>query len=134
MRVRCISERPSEQQAMEIGCRLPDNEWYPITAGKEYVVLGLHLLVGTSAYGKGVFVEVPGDHGYIGFAPLCLFEITDAHASRFWEVRIGEEGSVSMLPRSLFEPSYNEDLSENVPGVVADFERVVRLLESEWAG
>jgi hypothetical protein len=127
MRVRCISTYPSEEQIQRLGKRFYRNQDFHIASGKEYVVFGLEFSLDSNIPS----VSLVGEYDKLRDAPLCLFEIIDARVSRYWEVRASGNGVLVFWPHSFFREYYHDDLSELVPEVVADFERVRAMMEAE---
>ncbi|MDE3137295.1 MAG: hypothetical protein KGL59_12020 [Acidobacteriota bacterium] len=135
MIVRCKLSYPTEEQIARLGPEFFRRRTFGIEPGEEYVVLGLTVDVGSRHMGLGPWVQIyTRKHVVhaITFVPLCLFEVTDARVSQHWEVRFSEGGTaVTLWPPSFYRPYYHDDLSEDMPEAVADFERVVKLLEDE---
>lgn len=135
MIVRCIRGYPTEEQISRLGPEFFRNRAFAVDPGEEYAALALTVDFGTRHMGLGPWVQIYTRKHIvhaITFAPLCLFDVTDPLVSRYWEVRTPEGGTkVTLWPPSFYRPYYHDDLSEDVPGVVTDFERVVDLLERE---
>lgn len=135
MIVRCIRSYPTEEQVSRLGPEFFRNRAFGIEPGEEYVVLALTVDFGTRHTGLGPWVQIyTRKHVVhaITSAPLCLFEIIDPRVSRYWEVRAPDGATAATFwPSSFYRPYYHDDLSEDVPEVVADFERVLDLVESE---
>lgn len=131
MIVKCISAHPSEAQIQELGRRFRRGRNFGVVVGRQYLVLGLSL--GLPPMSSGVWVDIlmEPDIPTLIQAPLCLFEITDPRASRFWEIRARGEGVTTLCPASFYQESYHERLSDRVPEVVEDFWRVHGLLIEE---
>lgn len=106
---------------------------FHITPGKEYTVLGLQLEVGARLWGVGAYVQIASDYGGISFAPLELFEITDARASRFWEAHLWEGGAVTLWPAAFYRAYFHDDLSEQEPSAVAAYNLAKATIESEYS-
>lgn len=130
MKVKCISVFPTDQQIEKLG-DFYRQQAFGVTAGKEYVVLGIALHINLRHFGTGVQIQYLNDYGDIGHAPLFLFEITDGRPSKYWEARFYEDGSFEFQPLSFYKEYYHDDLSEGVDEIVEDFERVRVLLEAE---
>jgi len=105
---------------------------FGVTIGKEYLVVGLSFEINSYA-GTGVCVNIVSDGGYFVTVPLCLFEVLDARASRYWRIRRWEDGITSLWPESFYAPFYVDDHNEDVPEVRADFKKVYSQLEAEAA-
>ena len=82
MRVKCIWELPTKEQAVQLGSYYAaGKQVFHVQVGKEYLVYGITLLSGCP------WVELKEDFGYLHRAPLGLFEITDGRVSSCWETR-----------------------------------------------
>ena len=138
MIVRCKLSYPTEEQIAHLGPEFVRQQAFGIEPGEEYVVLALTVDFGSRHLGLGPWVRIyTRKHvaHIITSAPLCLFEVVDPRPSRYWELRAPEGATVATLwPPSFYREYYHDDLSEDVPEVVADFERVVKLLEDEAHG
>jgi hypothetical protein len=134
MIVKCVSQYPTEDQLDYLGPKFFKNQAFHITIGKEYIVLGLSVSVEPDPSGRGVAVEIVTDYGHLGGTPLCLFQIVDGTASRYWEVKVREDGIVTLWPTSFYREYFHDDLSESVPDVVEEFQRVRDLIEAEAIG
>jgi len=128
MRVRCISYFLTEEQIEKLGKeRIWDSLRFTVKKGKEYLVYGLHTVDGAPWI---LYIEDP-DFCYLSESPLCLFEIVDGRASRYWECRM-EDGDIFLWPPSFNRPGYFDDLDEEVPEIVDDFNKVRGLIEIEF--
>ena len=104
---------------------------FHVQAGATYTVLGLTFHIRSNLYGTTATVEIADDEGHLATVPLCLFEVVDDRISRHWIIRSWDDGTVALWPRSFFSEFYRDDLSEGMPDVAADYERVKRLIEAE---
>ena len=76
MRVKCIRELPTKEQAVQLGSYYAaGKQAFHVHVGKEYLVYGITFLSGCP------WVELKEDFGYLHRAPLGLFEITDGRVS-----------------------------------------------------
>ena len=48
-----------------------------------------------------------------------------------WELKVDENKNIRLWPPSFYRMYYRDDLSENVPEIVEDFQRVKALIEKE---
>lgn len=81
--------------------------------------------------GIGCFLENISDYGRLTSAPECLFETVDPRVSKFWELKLLDNGDILLWPPSFYQDYYHDDLSEGVPEIVSDFKRVYQMLEKE---
>lgn len=89
MRVRCVSDYVTEQQRAALGRRQYQGSLAAqLTIGAEYVVLGLSFEFDPEHYSTGPYVTVLLESGVPARYDMCLFEVTDPRASRYWEVSI----------------------------------------------
>ena len=131
MRVRCSGEYPSEELLELLGPDFHRKQAFAISIGNEYLVLGMLFATG-EPFGIGPWIQFKEDEGRFGQAPLSLFEIIDPRVSRFWEAVDWKNGVVGLGPPSFDRDFYMEDFMEGVPEIVEDFERVCRLMDSEF--
>jgi hypothetical protein len=107
---------------------------FTVTAGKEYVALGL-VIGREGCFGNSSCeVYIRDDHDKCCFLPLCLFNISDGTLSRHWTTKRTGPDEVRIWPPSFFRQYYHDDLSEDVPEIVADFEAVYQSLYDEAMG
>jgi hypothetical protein len=126
MKVKCIVELPIDQQGLALGKHYnPGKQTFNLSVGREYFVYGLTFLSGAP------WVEILEDFGYLYSAPLCLFEITDARVSRYWQLQIGPDSTVMLWPPSFYREYYFDDLIEGVPDILDDFRKVRTQIEAE---
>ncbi len=113
MKLRCVSDYVTEQQRAALGRRPYQGhlEW-GLTVGQEYLVLGLTFEADPEHFRTGPHVDLllkTGDVLNVRSYDLCLFEISDPRASRYWEVRTREFGDrqiVDLLPPPLADAIY----------------------------
>ena len=129
MRVKCTAEKLSTDQKRRLGPELLSQEFH-LTVGQEYLVYGLQFRLG-GAGGIGVWIDYETELGYLGSAPLALFEITDPRVSRFWELAFAPDGTALLEPRSFRREYYFDDLSSGEESVLRDFQEVKRTLSTE---
>ena len=132
MRVRCVREYPSEEQIAHLGPNFYRNQSFPITVGKEYLVLGIETYNNSVAYGTCVGIQYKTDDGNLLSTPIILFEITDPRVSNYWEARITDDGGLLLWPTAFYREYYHDDLSSGVPEVMKDFNYVYDLLDKEY--
>lgn len=129
MRIKCIASQLTVDQVSALALTHVRQDFH-VTPGREYTVIGLDLSVGSVVQGTGVWVHLVTDFGHLTWAPLTLFEILDGRVSRYWVARSGPEG-LTLWPQALYREFFHDDLSEDIPEVVATFKRVVEELEAE---
>jgi hypothetical protein len=130
MRVRCISDRDQR-----------------LTVGQDYLVLGLTFEFDPGqrvCVGPQVYVLL--DSGRLALCDLAVLQITDPHASRYWQVRLvsfENRQYVDILPPELFS-MLNVEEDDQRSGLEQDraffealrsdeFRRVCALLQAEQA-
>jgi hypothetical protein len=130
MIIRCISSEPSEEQARKLGVGknyFPGRQEFGLIIGEDYLVFGLTMVDGEP---WADILLSPVD--YLHSVPLCLFEIIDKRVSKYWEIGLGPKGNLIIRPSSILnQPYYFDDLSNSVPDVVDDFQRLRGLLDAE---
>ncbi len=132
VRVRCVSEKVSDELAAAMGPGFAPHQVTALTTGREYLVLELFFATGDEPFGTGTWVVIPDDHGRFGEAPLPLFEVTDPRVSRYWELQRWPNGNVTLGPAVFGRDFFVDDLFEGVPAAAAEFRRVYQLLDSEF--
>ena len=129
MRVRCIAELPTSQQAEKLGRYYKTRtQAFGIAVGQEYVVFALKVL------GGQLWIDITDPHvesGYLFSAPFLLFELIDGRVPSIWEARVTDRAELKMAPKSFFAAFYYDRLFEGVEDNVADFRRVRQQLELE---
>jgi len=133
MIVKCVSAYPTETQIQVLGPGFRRDRSFGVVEGREYLVLGLIIDSAAQSDGRGAWVDVlmEPEIPTVISVPLCLFEIIDPRVSRYWQVRVSDEGIVNLWPPSFYREYYHSDLSDREPEVVKDFWRVHALLEAE---
>ena len=127
MIVRCIAQKPTNEQAFRLGPLYePGRTDYALALGNRYVALGLHCL------STGViWVELASEGGWPQTVPLFLFEIVDPRTSRYWEGRFGADGSFSLAPPPFHESDFASLVADNEPQAELAYNRYRQLLEAE---
>lgn len=134
MIIKCISIYPSEEQIQRfLGPGLWRNREFGVVIGREYLVLGLTVNGALQKTGNGAWVDIlmEPEVPTVIPVPLCLFEIVDARVSRFWELRLSDEGSITLWPPSFYRQSFLENVSDRVPDAVEEFWKVQARIASE---
>jgi len=130
MRVRCIAEEPTPSQSLRLGAKYRAGRTvFLVRAGREYLVLGLGVWEGV----EWIEIETPTED--IISVPLFLFQIVDGSVSSHWEVRLHEDGAITMWPKLFYENFFRSDLSNDVPAVLERYRILKRqiLEEGGWA-
>jgi hypothetical protein len=126
MRVRCIAELPTEEQARTLGdFYRHGKQVFHIAVGCEYLVYAVTFMDGAP------WLELKEDFEYLHRAPLCLFEIVDGRVSRYWDARWRNQ-DLCFWPTSFYGEYYFDDLIEGSPDVLEDFRQVTLSMESEF--
>lgn len=129
MRVKCISELPNNEQAKQLGIGkhyYPGKMEFGISIGQEFVVFGMCFLDGIP------WIEIANDSmTYVYSVPLCLFKVIDSHVSKYWSLHTNENGDIYLWPLSFYKPFYHDDLTDGVPDIVKDFQRVRDMILEE---
>jgi hypothetical protein len=134
MIVKCISNYPTEDQLSRLGPKFFKEQDFHVTIGKEYVVFGLTTTVEPGYTGLGLSIEIVSDFEYLVSAPICLFEILEGTPSRFWELRVSDDNTILLWPRSFYREFYHDDLSNHTREIVEDFTHIRALIEAEAVG
>ena len=126
MRAKCISTVPTKEQAAALGHHYVTGKTeYLLDVGVEYTVLGVGFWDGV-----GWFEIAPSMRTLVS-VPAVLFEITDGRPSRYWVIRMHDDGAITLWPPSFYHPYYHDHLSEGAEEAVDDFRHLFTLLEKE---
>lgn len=129
MRIKCIAELPDDEQTKLLGIGKhyhPGQMEFGVKAGHEYIVFGITFLSGAP------WVDILSQsRTYVYSVPLCLFNVVDGSVSKYWVAKVDQNGNFFLWPPSFYQPYYHDDLSEGVPEVVEDFQRVRQLIIEE---
>jgi len=131
MRVKCVAIYPTEELIETLGPGFYRKQIFPLTIGNEYIVLGIEFAINSRLYGTTTLVEIKSDVGHLISVPIGLFEIIDGKVSRYWEARSWGDNTVTLWPPSFYREYYHDKLSERMPDIVEDFNRVYIQLASE---
>jgi hypothetical protein len=129
MLVKCIASLPDDEQAKILGIGkhyYPGQMEFNVQIGQEYVVFGISFLTGA----PWIFI-LSQSKTYTYLVPLCLFETIDGRVSKYWVAKVDQDGDFFLWPPSFYQPYYHDDLSEGVPDVAKDFQRVRQLIMEE---
>jgi hypothetical protein len=121
MIVECINKK----QLINFSDKVVQRE-YNVTIGRQYLVYGLQFNKDGSTY-----IEHLSDSGNLSEAPLDLFKIKDGKVSQYWQMKIWEDGNITIWPPSFYKEYYHDDLSEGIEENVQDFASITKLLEEE---
>jgi hypothetical protein len=130
MKVKCVAQQLKEEQYYMLGKNPIAKGHYSITSGKEYTVFGLSFLFGSD--GNGCFIQILSDYEHLITVPIALFEIVDKRLSVLWELKIFNDGDVTLWPPSFYRDYYHDDLSEDIPDVVLDFKDLKVIILNEF--
>lgn len=125
MKVKCVSNYPTEAQVKRLGPRFVQKQIFDIPIGKEYVVFGLEIDIDSVRTGNGawVFILTSPEIEVIDTLftpPLFLFEIIDPMVSRYWEMRESDGGFITFEPPSFYRDHYFEEVYDGDPKALTD--------------
>ena len=125
MKVRCVSEQPTAQQALLLGRYFhAGRQVFPVARDREYTVFGLLFLGGQA------WVELATEFEQLVSAPLLLFEVVDPQIPSVWAIRTGDD-RVALLPEALHNPDYYQALAEGDSKALAQFRALRAQLERD---
>lgn len=129
MKVQCLFTYPPDDLVEKLGPGYSVNQrYYGLTPYQEYLVVGLACWYGTVPH-----VDIVNDDEHLRRVPLTMFRISDPRVSCYWEAREQPDGTLTLLPPSLYDIEFYQDrLSDGDPEVVQDFARVRTELDSEF--
>jgi hypothetical protein len=96
-----------------------------VESGQEYTVLGLSIRHGEPWFELHVPIRV------IASFPAFLFEIVDPTVSRYWQIRLGEDGTVRLWPLQFFQEFFVDDISNGKADVVEELATIEARIEAE---
>jgi hypothetical protein len=92
----------------------------------------VYLVLSIRVSQNGAIIDCLNMYGHISFAPIDLFEVVDNNVSRYWRIKIWEDNEISFSPKEYYENEYfHDDLSEDIPEVVAKFHDLVKRMTEE---
>jgi hypothetical protein len=97
-----------------------------VEVGREYLAYGLMIWNGEP------FVEIYWDRGYVIMELLCLFEIIDNRASKYWKYK-SDDDAVFLWPELFYTEYFHDDFSKGIPEVVEKFTTLKKLMDEEFA-
>jgi hypothetical protein len=125
MRVRCLTNRPTEAQVRRLGSAFkPGKTEFVVEPGHEYTVLGLSFRQGEPWFELHVPIRV------IASFPALLFEIVDTTVSRYWQIRIDEDGTVRLWPPQFYQEYFIDDFSNGKADVVEELATIEARIEA----
>lgn len=131
MIVRCIADELTTQQHASIGGRSTGGRW-PITVDKDYLVFGLTVHFGSFTFGSGVYCEIEQDHDeFLIPMPLALFSMVDSRVSPTWRLQTYDDGGLTLWPETLYQPSFNDRLSDGELEALVAYRALKSVLEAE---
>lgn len=128
MIVECTALRPRADVAMKLRPFYDRGASdFDLELGRRYTVLGL-----TFSHGSP-WIDIPSEGGWPQTVPLALFRVVDRRASKYWEMQQASDGAVALLPASMHAPDFASRVADDEPEAVAEYQRLVSLLEAEAA-
>lgn len=114
---------------MIVECISNESSRYPLTAGENYLVLGISFVANEEA--GGIVYQVLSDANGVSHVPASLFGVRDGRCSAFWVAKYEVDGSLLLWPREFFARYFHDDLSEGEIAAVLSFRKVVDELKRE---
>ena len=130
MKVKCILEKVTQNQISVLGKNPDRKNDFGITVDKEYIVFGLTFYF--DGWGNGCFVQIITDNDHLIQVPILLFEVVDNRMSSLWEFKLFSSGTIAMWPPSFYAEFYHDDLFEEIPEIVKDFNKVKHKIMTEF--
>lgn len=130
MKVICKFCEMTDELAKTFGVETSLRPQYPLTKGKEYVVLSLSQRSIDLAIGSCSIVDVIDDYGRLRPVPAYMFEVADPTPSLYWKAFM-EGGYIGFSHPALRTEFFADNLSEGVPDVVQKWEVIKAQFLSE---
>ncbi|MFC4232786.1 hypothetical protein ACFOW1_12870 [Parasediminibacterium paludis] len=124
----CKTSCISEEQKRNLGMYSKGD--FHITEGKQYLVFGLTFLKNGDEHILNI--EILSDYNHLISVPAIYFEFTDSRVSKYWEIKMFDDGSITLWPNSFYKEFYHEDLFEEVQENIEDFKHVKKCIEDEF--
>jgi len=100
---------------------------FHLDIGSDYLVFGLYI-----QKNGAIVIDCLNKYRHLRDYPLDLFEVVDNRVSKYWEMNISKNGDTTFLPNEYYENEYfHDDLSEDIPEVVAKFHDLVKRMTEE---
>jgi hypothetical protein len=129
MRIKFIGKNVTET----IRTKYPDNQIlidhdFHLDIGETYLVVAIYI-----NKKNGIIIDCINKYGQIGYYPIDFFEITDSRVSKYWVMKIKENGDITFYPKEYYENEFfHDDLSEDIPEVVEQFHDLVKRFKEEF--
>ena len=130
MRVRCISQSPTNATTVERDPQFWPTTDYRVEVGEEYFVVSIWMY-STSAWGPGAVLEILSEIGRLYTVPLSMFEIVDGKLPSEWELRVISADTAFIAPPLLFTEYFHDRLSDGEPSAVREFNALILQMERE---
>jgi hypothetical protein len=118
MRLRCVSEQLTAAQRVALGSYYREGQQFPVLMGELYTPLGLSFWNGVA------WVDLAENDRTVSPVPLFLFEVLEGTIPTEWELKLGEDGSVTIWPQLFYERAFHDRLSNGEPSLVERFRQL----------
>ncbi|MFC3813336.1 hypothetical protein [Lacihabitans lacunae] len=101
---------------------------FSLDIGEEYLVFGLYI-----EKNGAIVIDCLNKNNHLHNYPLDLFEVVDNRVSKYWKMKIRENGEITFLPNEYYENEYfHDDLSEDTPEIVEQFHDMIKRFQEEF--
>jgi hypothetical protein len=100
---------------------------FHLKIGKQYTVFALIV-----KKNGAIIIDCLGEYGHIGHYPIDFFKIIDNNVSKYWLVKIKENGNLTLYPKEYYDNEYfHDDLSEDDPEMIRQFHDLINRIQEE---
>ena len=133
MRVRCISQSPTNAPTVERDPQFWPTTDYRVEIGEEYFVASIWVLSSSvgPGWGPGAVLEILSEIGRLDTVPLSMFEIVDGKLPSEWELRVISADTALIAPPLLFTEYFHDRLSDGEPSAIREFNALILQMERE---
>ena len=105
------------------------NQDYHFTVGKEYIVLGISFKIINNTLIS--ILEHLSDYGHITSSPLFMFNIINNNSSKFWKLKLWDDGSITQFPELFYQEYFHDEYSDRVLDAVNKFKSLYNEIQNE---
>ncbi len=132
MLAKCLARGLTEEQRKATNAPARFNPQFQVTAGKEYLILGISFIPDSAVFGNSCLYTIQDDAGRCVSLPSALFDVTDPRVSRYWVARSNGQFGVTLWPEEFYEAYFHDRVTDNEPEASAALRATVGRLEAEF--
>ncbi|AWF80679.1 hypothetical protein BTJ40_07540 [Microbulbifer sp. A4B17] len=132
MKVKAVATKLTCAQKKELNIDQRKQFEWQLTVNKEYLIISVRNIIGSSFYGNSVLLELEDDYGRLLFCPICLFQVVDDRPSRFWRVSLDGSNLSLQVKEFCDNPELSEKILDREPEALLEFEKIKAKLDAEF--